>query len=54
MKQGKTGGFAVEKSEQRFELPLGPEAIAAQIFFGRDDGAGRPFVSRQLPDQLQQ
>ena len=24
------------------------------IFFGGNDGVGRPFVSGQLPDQLQQ
>jgi hypothetical protein len=31
VEQGKTGGLAVEKGEQRLELPLGSEAIAAQI-----------------------
>jgi hypothetical protein len=29
MKQGKTGGVAVKKSEQRLEAPLGSEAVAA-------------------------
>src|SRR5580693_7006362 len=37
MGQGQTGGLAVEKGEQRLELPLGSEAIAAQIFLGSDD-----------------
>ena len=54
VEQGKTGGLAVEKGEQRLELPLGSEAIVAQIFFGGEDGVGRPFVSGQLPNQLQQ
>ena len=54
MEQGKTGGLAVKKGEQRLELPLGSEAIAAQIFFGGDDRVGRPFVSGQVPDQPQQ
>ena len=54
MEQGKTGGLAVEKGEQRLELPLESEAIAAQIFFGGGDRVGRPLVSGQLPDQLQQ
>src|SRR5271169_4942917 len=54
VEQGKTGGLAVEKGEQRLELPLGSEAIAAQIFFGGDDSVGRSFVSGQIPDQPQQ
>jgi hypothetical protein len=54
VEQGKTGGLAVEKSEQRLELPLESKAIAAQIFFGGDDSVGRPFVSGQIPDQPQQ
>lgn len=54
MEQGKTGGLAIDKGEQRLELPLGSEAMAAQIFFGGDDGVGRPFVSSQVSDQLQQ
>ena len=54
VEQGKTGGLAVEKGEQRLELPLGSEAIAAQIFLGSDDSVGRPFVSGQVPDQPQQ
>ena len=45
VEQGKTGWLAVEKGEQRLELSFGSEAIAAQIFFGGDDGVGRPFVS---------
>src|SRR5205085_12224864 len=40
MEQGKTGGLAVEKGEQRLELRLGSEAIAAQIFFGGGDRVG--------------
>jgi hypothetical protein len=51
MEQGKTGGLAIEKGEQRLEMPLGSEAIAAQIFFGGDDGVGRPFIIGQLPDR---
>jgi hypothetical protein len=54
LEQGKTGGLAVEKGEQRLELPLRSEAIAAQIFFGSDDSVGRPFLSGQVPDQPQQ
>src|SRR5438270_522949 len=54
VEQGKTDGFAVEKGEQRLELPIGSEAIAAQIFFGGDDSVGRPFVSGQIPDQPKQ
>jgi hypothetical protein len=54
VEQGKTGGLAVEKGEQRLELPLGSEAISAQIFFGGDDSVGLPFVSGQVPDQPQQ
>ena len=54
MEQGETGGLAVEKGEQRLELPLGSEAISAQIFFGGDDSVGLPFVSGQVPDQSQQ
>src|SRR5258708_4953187 len=38
VEQCETGGLAVEKSEQRLELPLGSEPITAQIFFGGDDG----------------
>src|SRR5580704_11525424 len=45
MEQAQTGGLAVEKGEQRLELPLGSEAIAALIFFGGNDGIGRPFVA---------
>src|SRR4051794_10724526 len=37
MEQGKTGGLAVEKSEQRLEVPLGSESVAAQILFGGDN-----------------
>ncbi|HEX3523196.1 MAG TPA: hypothetical protein VHT52_14040 [Stellaceae bacterium] len=29
MKQGKAGGLAVKKREQRLEVPLGSEAVAA-------------------------
>ena len=54
VEQCETGGLAVEKSQQRLELPLGTESIPTQIFFGCDDGVGRPLVSGQLPDQLQQ
>ena len=54
MEQGQTGGLAVEKGEQRLELPLASEAVTAQIVFGGNDGIGRPFVSGQLPDQVQQ
>jgi hypothetical protein len=54
MEQGKTGGLAIDKGEQRLEMPLRSEAIASQIFFGGDDGVGRPFIIGQLPDELQQ
>ena len=53
VEQGKTGGLAVEKGEQRLELPLGSEAIAAQIFFGGDDSVGHLFVNGQVSDQPQ-
>jgi hypothetical protein len=40
------------EGEQRLELPLGSEPIAAQIFFGGGDRVGRPFISGQLLDQV--
>ena len=42
------------EGEQRLELPLGSEPIAAQIFFNGGDRVGRPFISGQLLDQVQQ
>ena len=42
------------EGEQRLELPLGSEPIAAQIFFGGGDRVGRPFINGQLLDQVQQ
>jgi hypothetical protein len=55
MEQGKTGGLAIDKGEQRLELPLGSEAMAAQIFFGGEPRRCRdadhwlwPAVARAL------
>src|SRR6202040_3175633 len=37
--------------EQRLELPLGSEPIAAQIFFGGGDRVGRPFISGRFSER---
>ena len=54
MEQRDPGRLAVDEGEDRLELRLLAEAVAAQIGLGGDHRVGRPLEYRQLADQPQQ
>ena len=47
MKQRASRRLAVEKGQDRLEARLGPEAVPAQILFGRDHRIRGPLEHRQ-------